>query len=59
MKKKQKKYKKNKEELTPKKKEKRFSRSQVKGRLQDWENSNWEKFGSDDVKGDNDVTRND
>lgn len=59
MKKKNKKKYKSTEEKVPKKKEKRFTRSQIKNRLKDWEETDWEKLGSDDVKGEQNVTRND
>ncbi len=41
----------NKIEDLPKKKRKRFSRNEVKTKLQDWKNQDWEKLSGDNTKG--------
>jgi hypothetical protein len=46
-------------EEKPKKKNKRFSRKEVKTKLQDWEHQDWEKFSGDNTKGESNVPRND
>jgi hypothetical protein len=47
------------EEIVPRNKMKKFSRGEVKNKLQNWENENWEQLGGDDIKGEQNVPRND